>query len=121
MALRRRIYIGLSVIALIIGVIAADLYLTSQLSDAYKTAVAKLENSPDFKDATGGIPRLILIGSNFELRPNSISCAGMNYLVVGSKDISFLSVDLRKRDFHNSTWDVIEITRGWNSDSVNKC
>lgn len=118
---RKKIYVALWVAAAFLLAVAAVLFLTTKLSDAHKIAVSKLENSKELGDLVGGIRHLILVGANSELRPNSVSCAERRYLVVGNEDVMFVSVYLRKIDFHHGIWEVLEIAKGWITAPFDTC
>jgi len=114
---KKKIILGVTFFA-VLGV--AALYLTSKISDAYKTANRKILNDPTISQEYGMQQYTVLVGSSFKLGPEW-SCSNLIFFVKGANSSGFVKVILRRKKIYRDPWDVLDVTSGLYTQSDVNC
>lgn len=86
------------------------LYAFTRVSDSYSMARSTILNSSHVSDKVGIANLTILLGANYKLRPNSISCGRLTFFVSGEKGSEFIEVLVRK--VARRGWTVYDVLMG---------
>jgi hypothetical protein len=114
---KKKIILGFTIFSLLI---VAALFLTSKISDAYKTANRKILNDPTIGQEYGMQQYTVLVGSSFKLGPEW-SCASLVFFVKGANSVGFVNVKLRRKKIYRDAWDVLDLTTGFYTRSEVSC
>jgi hypothetical protein len=115
--MKKKIILGLTCFAVLF---VAALYVTSKISDAYKTANMKILNDPTIGQEYGMQQYTVLVGSSLKLGPEW-SCASLVFFVKGANSGGFVNVKLRRNKIYRDAWDVLDLTSGFYTRSEVSC
>lgn len=115
--MKKKIILGFTFFLILI---VAALYLTSKISDAYKTANGMVLNDPTIGQEYGMQQYAILVGSGFKTGPDW-SCANLVFFVKGANSGGFVKVILRRKKIYRDPWAVLDVTSGFYTRSEVSC
>lgn len=115
--MKKKIILGLIFFSVLI---VSALYLTSKISDAYKTATRKILNDPKIRQEYGMPQYTVLVGASFKLGPEW-SCATLVFFVKGVNSGGIVTVILRRKKIYRDAWEVLDLTSGFHTRSAVSC
>ncbi|TFW33097.1 hypothetical protein [Massilia horti] len=95
------------ILGLIILLIMGE-FLLARASDSYSLAKTTIRRSEVVANNVGSVSFVVLIGANYEMRPNSVSCAGLRFFVKGNRGSEIVAVLVRKENYQGA-WDVYDL------------
>jgi hypothetical protein len=115
----RRTQVLLGGVGLVV-LVAAFLFLFSQISTSHPLAKAAIGRAPEVADAVGGLHAVLLVGARQKLVPGGTSCSTNAYLAFGESGWTFVVVDLAM-PARQPVWQVERLSIGWFTGPTGRC